>query len=822
MGQTAAGVGVAKYRSAQVDPQSKRPAITLDYQPGENLESVAAQRGSLAAVAAIPIVQSVAQTLARLHSINTESMPHGMCHGDIKPQNILLEEGSENNKPSTCLLDFEHATPLGAQQTHASNNEAFTGGTHGYAPPEAQQGEQPTAAFDIYGLGATISFLLDGGPHRLLPRHPDVEALIMACCAEDPSARPTATEVVAKCERLTRVLRDDALEQNLHDWATGKCEHQPLDNSDARAWVWGDRKRLLQRLPDLLRLPATVPEDPGELQHELDLVIRVLARFPRNPNALTRRQQLLDRIRQLLSNAAATVREHIKSEQFQDALGWLRTTGALVNASLSVVGGLGRITKLEREEAPTAVHRAPTEHLQVLVQQAENAEQELQDQANKISEAELMLDLKRAEREIDQMAANYGGTSKTVAERRDQLHRLSFYLDRIARAKAKVDGIDASSDPVALQPLRSLTSAAADALEAFPQRKQSGSGTIGLRSLQVTLTNINGEFPHLTQIQPALSALSSVLQHLTDQSWQQLSDAEERLSIVPVPVRPLQLALGRLDTFRMLEAFIDRPDRQRSDLLDGIERLRLGLEQARSARDRLAENAENALARGHWTTGLFDMERAVEGLSNKDDTEHDEAERLRERLQAARRTKQEIETAVRRNVELTASYTTLEDDPLSTNEARLRALQDRRDCLMFLSLHVPNERAELYRKDLRSVETQIVVERATNAEQRLDALDDPIQRLRLARSTADQLSATAPPDGSSQPGRLARLQRHWRTVVTQCQRAVDLSMAQQENRHRLRRRTIAIAIIALIVTTTAIGIALKPWLFAEPVMASPK
>jgi hypothetical protein len=272
----------------------------------------------------------------------------------------------------------------------------------------------------------------------------------------------------------------------------------------------------------------------------------------------------------------------------------------------------------------------------------------------------------------------------------------------------------------------------------------------------------------------------------------------------------------------MLEAFIDRPDRQRSDLLDGIERLRLGLEQARSARDRLAENAENALARGHWTTGLFDMERAVEGLSNKDDTEHDEAERLRERLQAARRTKQEIETAVRRNVELTASYTTLEDAPLSTNEARLRTLQDRRDCLMFLSLHVPNERAELYRNDLRYVETQIVVERATNAEQRLDALDDPIQRLRLARSTADQLSATAPPDGSSQPGRLARLQKHWRTVVAQCQRAVDLSMAQQENRHRLRRRTIAIAIIALIVTTTAIGISLKPWLSAEPVMASPK
>ena len=45
--------------------------------------------------------------------------------------------------------------------------------------------------------------------------------------------------------------------------------------------------------------------------------------------------------------------------------------------------------------------------------------------------------------------------------------------------------------------------------------------------------------------------MTSALLHLTEQAWQQLDDAEQRLSIVPVPVRPLQLALGRLDTFRM-------------------------------------------------------------------------------------------------------------------------------------------------------------------------------------------------------------------------------------------------------------------------------
>ena len=259
---------------------------------------------------------------------------------------------------------------------------------------------------------------------------------------------------------------------------------------------------------------------------------------------------------------------------------------------------------------------------------------------------------------------------------------------------------------------------AADALASHVHRESSGRGSVGLRSLQLTLASVVDEFPHLGQVPPALTALSNALTHLTDESWQQLSDAEQRLRIVPVPVRPLQLALGRLDTFRILEAFVDRPERPRSELLDGLERLRLGLEQARSARDRLAENAEHALARGHWTTGLFDMERAVERLNPADDSERVEAERLRERLQAARRTKQEIETAVHRNVQLTARYAALEDDPLSTADARLRALQERRDCLMFLGLHMPNDRVELYRKDLRGVEALIATERAADAERR--------------------------------------------------------------------------------------------------------
>jgi len=822
MGKAAAGDGVVTYLSAETDTQSNRPSVCLAFAAGSNLEALVAKRGAIAAAEAVSIVGSVAKTLVRLHTMQTEVMPHGICHGDVKPQNILLvANAAVGANANTLLLDFEHAIAIGARAS-TERDAAFTGGTHAYSPPEALRGEQPTAAFDVFGLGATLAFLLDGGIGRRVPRHPEVEELVLDCCAATAGDRPTTTEFAERCTRLSHVLRDDELEQNLQDWTSGACLYEPTDDHDPRAVMWSQRKRLLQRLPTLLQAPATVPNDPEGMQSELDLVLRVLARFPRNENALARRQQLLDEIRKMLRTAAAIVRERNKAEQFDDSLRWLRTTEALLVTALSVAGGLTAVTKIDDGVAPGALQRAPVEFLQLLVRQTQGAEQELQRRADQISAAEQSLDLTSAENEIDAMAADYGGTSKTVAERRDQLHRLTFYLDRIARAESKVERVGPMWDPVAMQPLQSLVSDAAKALETSPRREASGSGAVGLRSLQVTLTNTAEEFPHLEQVKPALGALTSALLHLTEQAWQQLDDAEQRLNIVPVPVRPLQLALGRLDTFRMLEAFVDRPDRPRSELLDGIERLRLGLEQARSARDRLAENAEHALARGHWTTGLFDMERAVERLNAGDESEHVEADRLRERLQAARRTKQEIEAAVRRNVELTTNYTTLEDDPLSTAEARIRVLQERRDCLMFLGLHVPNERAELYRKDLRSVETQLAVERAADAEQRMDALTEPAQRLRLARNTVELLSANGSSDGGEQPGRLVRLQEHWRTVAMQCQRTVDSEAEEKEQRQRQRRRTMAIAIIAFVVTTTAIGFALKPWLFGEPVMAAPK
>jgi hypothetical protein len=547
----------------------------------------------------------------------------------------------------------------------------------------------------------------------------------------------------------------------------------------------------------------------------------VLTRFPRHVPTLRWRRQLLDATGQLLANAPQHTTAQIRLEAFAAATTWLAELDELARTAMTLPGGAP--VPLEDGAAPGLLQREPLAMLQRLCAQVTAADEALRHDVEAIAEAERELDLRAAEAAVDAMATRHGGTSPTAARQRDRLHRLGFYLDRVARAEANVERVTALWDAAALQPLTQFVAAAGDHRERT-SRGEGQAATVGLRSLQLTLANLAEEFPHLPQVPPALDALTQALVHLTDQAWQLLADARARLQAVPVPVRPLLLTLGRLDTFRVLEAFLDRPERPRSQLLDQIEALRLSLEQARATRDRLAESAESALARGHWTTGLFDMERAVAGIEGVDDQDREEATRLRERLQQARQRKQEVETNVRRNVDLATAYGTLQDDPTSTFATRVQVLEDRRACLLFLTMHVPAERSVLYHRDLREVDTQIALERAELAEHDLDGTVDPFERLRVARATLSQLSASVSQSDHNvdPPGRVVRLLEHWRTVAAHCQRAVDQLHAERSLRARQRTRVWMIALAAIVATTAAIVLAVRPFGLGTPTEAASK
>ena len=128
MGALAAGPGVISYLGAGVDEATGRPCVRQTFVEGENLESMVLRVGAVPATTALRLAMRVAETLAQLHGIRQTAAPRGLCHGDVKPQNILAASSGD-----VLLLDFEHAGPIGAP----SEGRTFTGGTIAWSPPEA-------------------------------------------------------------------------------------------------------------------------------------------------------------------------------------------------------------------------------------------------------------------------------------------------------------------------------------------------------------------------------------------------------------------------------------------------------------------------------------------------------------------------------------------------------------------------------------------------------------------------------------------------------------------------------------------------------------
>lgn len=97
-------------------------------------------------------VQAIAKQLLEI-LIYLQNLTPAVIHRDIKPQNIVRDEQGKIN-----LVDF------GAVQD--TYRQTMTGGstvvgTFGYMAPEQFRG-QASLATDLYGLGATILFLLTG------------------------------------------------------------------------------------------------------------------------------------------------------------------------------------------------------------------------------------------------------------------------------------------------------------------------------------------------------------------------------------------------------------------------------------------------------------------------------------------------------------------------------------------------------------------------------------------------------------------------------------------------------------------------------------
>ena len=145
---------IPRYRDyLEIDePESKSFALVQTYVKGKTLEQHLRSGRTFSESEVKELAKSLLAILSYLHKQNPP-----IIHRDIKPSNILLHSRSGNSVGQVYLVDF------GSVQNQAAK---FGGtitvvGTYGYMAPE-QFGGRSVAASDLYGLGATLIYLVTG------------------------------------------------------------------------------------------------------------------------------------------------------------------------------------------------------------------------------------------------------------------------------------------------------------------------------------------------------------------------------------------------------------------------------------------------------------------------------------------------------------------------------------------------------------------------------------------------------------------------------------------------------------------------------------
>ncbi len=163
-----ASVGAARYRFARearaaaavvhehvvpihnVESENKTPFLVMQFVSGESLQARLDREGPLSVVEILRISMQAASGLAAAHA-------QGLVHRDVKPANILLENGVER----AYLSDFGLART--ADDVSATCTGVIAGTPH-YMSPEQVTGAKVDARSDLFGLGSSMYAMCVGRP----------------------------------------------------------------------------------------------------------------------------------------------------------------------------------------------------------------------------------------------------------------------------------------------------------------------------------------------------------------------------------------------------------------------------------------------------------------------------------------------------------------------------------------------------------------------------------------------------------------------------------------------------------------------------------
>jgi hypothetical protein len=199
-------------RSYDVGHDASHVYIAYEYVPGRTLRE-ALRAGALSDGEVVEIAAQVLDALAHAHRT-------GIVHRDVKPSNILLEDGEE---PAARLLDFGLAQFDGADTLTAVGDVP---GTLAYIAPERLAGEDATAESDVWSVGVLlwealaerhpfwgvplqeVAVAIEAGAPPLGTERRDLPRRLLAAVdgalARDPARRPRASALAAELRNAAR------------------------------------------------------------------------------------------------------------------------------------------------------------------------------------------------------------------------------------------------------------------------------------------------------------------------------------------------------------------------------------------------------------------------------------------------------------------------------------------------------------------------------------------------------------------------------------------------------------------------------------------
>ncbi len=197
-----------------------RPWMAMEYVDGRSLGRWLAEDR--------PDLRTRLQLFERLCEAAGYAHAHLVVHRDIKPDNVLIDRHGEPR-----LLDFGIAKLTGPDRA-SDDTQALA--TPNYAAPEQFSGGPVTTATDVYGLGATLYYLLCEQPplelegaslpqlldrlQHALPQAPsrraalpvpeDLDAICLRALGKQPGERYPSVEALA--EDLARFQRNEPVQ----------------------------------------------------------------------------------------------------------------------------------------------------------------------------------------------------------------------------------------------------------------------------------------------------------------------------------------------------------------------------------------------------------------------------------------------------------------------------------------------------------------------------------------------------------------------------------------------------------------------------------